>query len=434
MFKSQPALKIEWRDPMTRRDQNVSSQQPGGYRNEDAWDSPRQASQWSESGRQAGGSWDHDDNERTAYWNEDDQRNRSRDSDSRSEARAYGAGSRDWQDRDYGGESPGARSREDEFRGSSRDLGSHGHNAGRYDNDWDRQRGGRGDFRNDYSRSAYSGSGVRNDDRRYASRGTAHLPHTYDASGGNDFASFTSEDFGGRDFSANRGGGISGGQHPSDTYRPSFGLSREDWLGSSTRDRGNNREDYGSWRQYGESRGFLDRAGDEIASWFGDEDAARRREQDHRGRGPSDYTRSDERIREDINDRLTHDGRVDATHIRVTVKDGEVSLDGTIGNRAAKRRAEDVADEISGVRHVQNNLRVQDASQSRSYGAQGSGSSALSTGGLNTGGLPTGGTSGSLGGTATGTSQSIGQNTTGQNTTGQPTAGQPTGARTEKTS
>ncbi len=58
------------------------------------------------------------------------------------------------------------------------------------------------------------------------------------------------------------------------------------------------------------------RAGDEVASWFGDEDAARRREQDHRGKGPAGYTRSDERIREDANDTLTEDWRVDASRSR----------------------------------------------------------------------------------------------------------------------
>jgi osmotically-inducible protein OsmY len=111
-----------------------------------------------------------------------------------------------------------------------------------------------------------------------------------------------------------------------------------------------------------ERRGFWDRAGDEVASWFGDEDAARRREQDHRGRGPKDYTRSDERIREDANDRLTDDWRVDASNVTITVKDAEVTLDGTVASREAKRRAEDVVDNVSGVKHVQNNLRVQDMS------------------------------------------------------------------------
>ncbi|MEY8842434.1 BON domain-containing protein [Cribrihabitans sp. XS_ASV171] len=113
---------------------------------------------------------------------------------------------------------------------------------------------------------------------------------------------------------------------------------------------------------YGRSdhdRGFLDRAADEVSSWFGDEDAEQRREQDHRGRGPKNYQRSDSRIEEDVNDRLTDHPRVDATEISVTVQDREVTLDGTVDSRAAKRAAEDCADYVSGVQHVQNNLRVQ---------------------------------------------------------------------------
>ena len=40
---------------------------------------------------------------------------------------------------------------------------------------------------------------------------------------------------------------------------------------------------------------------------------------EHRGRGPRGYTRSDERIREDVNDRLTDDGWLDASDIDVQV-------------------------------------------------------------------------------------------------------------------
>lgn len=86
---------------------------------------------------------------------------------------------------------------------------------------------------------------------------------------------------------------------------------------------------------------------------------------EHYGRGPKDYRRSDERIREDINDRLTDDGWLDATHVEVSVSEGEVTLSGTVGNRQAKRRAEDLAERVSGVRDVQNNIRVnRDAEQS----------------------------------------------------------------------
>lgn len=109
----------------------------------------------------------------------------------------------------------------------------------------------------------------------------------------------------------------------------------------------------------GSGRGFWDKAGDEVSSWFGDDDAERRRHQDqHRGRGPKGYVRSDERIREDINDRLTDDWSLDATDIDVQVAEREVTLTGEVASRADKRRAEDIAESVSGVTNVQNNLRI----------------------------------------------------------------------------
>lgn len=79
---------------------------------------------------------------------------------------------------------------------------------------------------------------------------------------------------------------------------------------------------------------------------------------EHKGRGPKGYRRSDDRIREDINDRLTDDGRLDATHVEVQVVEGEVTLSGTVDSREAKRRAEDIAERVTGVGDVQNNLRI----------------------------------------------------------------------------
>ncbi len=104
-----------------------------------------------------------------------------------------------------------------------------------------------------------------------------------------------------------------------------------------------------------------------MSSWFGDQDARHRREWDerradlqaeHRGRGPKGYKRSDGRIEDDVNDRLTDDPYLDASDVAVSVKDGEVTLAGTITRREDKRRAEDLAERVSGVTHVQNNLRV----------------------------------------------------------------------------
>jgi osmotically-inducible protein OsmY len=76
------------------------------------------------------------------------------------------------------------------------------------------------------------------------------------------------------------------------------------------------------------------------------------------GRGPQGYKRSDERITEDINEELTQDEHLDASNITVEVRDGEVTLRGTVSDREAKRRAEDLAESCSGVKEVQNQLRV----------------------------------------------------------------------------
>ena len=77
-----------------------------------------------------------------------------------------------------------------------------------------------------------------------------------------------------------------------------------------------------------------------------------------RGKGPKGYQRSDERLTEDINERLTYDDDVDASDVSVNVAAGEATLTGTVNSRAEKRRAEDLADDVPGVTHVQNNLRV----------------------------------------------------------------------------
>jgi osmotically-inducible protein OsmY len=84
---------------------------------------------------------------------------------------------------------------------------------------------------------------------------------------------------------------------------------------------------------------------------------------DMRGRGPKGYTRSDERIREAVCDALTDDPVLDASDIEVSVAQGEVTLSGTVPERTAKRHAEDLVEEVSGIRHVQNNLRVKEGEQ-----------------------------------------------------------------------
>lgn len=170
--------------------------------------------------------------------------------------------------------------------------------------------------------------------------------------------------------------------------------------------------DYRRSARGSDDRDFWDRASDEVASWFGDDDASRRREMDrmHSGRGPKSYQRSDERIREDINDRLTDDAFVDASDVEVTVKDREVTLSGIVSSRQAKRRAEDIAEAVSGVGHVQNNLRVSLGMNS---------STAVSP----TGGAPTTGALGATSAMGSAGNTLNNQNTTASNPTGLNSAG-----------
>ena len=76
------------------------------------------------------------------------------------------------------------------------------------------------------------------------------------------------------------------------------------------------------------------------------------------GRGPKGYQRADERVREEICDAMTDDAMLDASEITVAVTNGEVVLGGSVTSRLQKRRAEDVAERISGVKDVTNQLRV----------------------------------------------------------------------------
>jgi BON domain len=83
------------------------------------------------------------------------------------------------------------------------------------------------------------------------------------------------------------------------------------------------------------------------------------REGPYRGLGPKGYRRSDERLKEIICEQLTNDPYVDASDIEVAVKSGEVTLTGSVSDRRAKWRAEDLAEACTGGAEVHNRLRVQ---------------------------------------------------------------------------
>ena len=260
----------------------------------------------------------------------------------------------------FGDDDAQRRRRRDETRGDRDDR--------------DRFGGSYRDRDGDSSRGRYSGRGDRaRGSNRY--RDEDDLQERYDR----DYNRSYVRDFG--DHSGNRGhyegDRMSYGQSRYGSDRD-YGSSRmrsrdmddDDRYGSN---RGGGRRDYGD-QDYGSSRmrsGGMGTGSDRYGSDRGP----------HAGRGPEGYSRSSDRITEDVNEALTDHGGVDASKIRVSVEDGEVTLEGTVSSRREKRMAEDAAEDARGVRDVHNRLTLSDedsddASSNASSGTSTSGKKA----------------------------------------------------------
>ncbi len=279
------------------------------------------------------------------------------------------------------------RNRENEYRPTSSSGSSY--NRREEDDDYDSRRRWQSEIRDSHDRFSNTGStynsgyGQQSSQSPYESRNRGYNQNQQQHAG------YSSQNRREDDWNRNEGWGSAG------MYGGDFG--REDWERGNVNYRGNqgrygqsqnrgwqdssyggyspgyneqrghsgNRERYDSDRRRShDDRGWWDRTRDEVSSWFGDDDAERRREMDkqyeggYRGRGPKDYQRSSDRIREDVCDRLSDDDRLDATNIQVRVEGNEVVLSGTVHDRYQKRYAEDLVESISGVRNVENRLKV----------------------------------------------------------------------------
>ena len=286
-------------------------------------------------------------------WDDEDRRayeSRARDR----ERGGYGPGDRGFFERagdevrSWFGDEDAQRRRIDDERDEGRGRGEwSGPNRGR-DRDWSREPGDR-----EWSRQwgYVEGSGPSYGDRsRESSRGYGDTSRGYEryGSGMSSYGSGTStygsgssgygsttRGYGawGRDRTSDRESW--GGQGPGGFGSPGQGTSasgREwDWSGG------------GDWGRSGANR-----------SWTSGP---------HSGRGPRNYQRSDERIREDICERLSDHSYLDPSDVEILVVAGEVTLQGTVNDRWAKRTAEELAEGVSGVKEVHNQLRVPHGTQ-----------------------------------------------------------------------
>ena len=115
--------------------------------------------------------------------------------------------------------------------------------------------------------------------------------------------------------------------------------------------------------RFSESRSWWDRTSDEVAAWFGNVDALRRRQRDvavgdHAGQGPSATIDEDMRITDQISRRMTNDPNLDASRVAVSCRDRVVTLTGEVLTDADRRLAEHLAAAAPGALEVRNSLVV----------------------------------------------------------------------------
>ncbi|HEY1282932.1 MAG TPA: BON domain-containing protein [Steroidobacteraceae bacterium] len=241
------------------------------------------------------------------------------------------------QRRNWGGRSPysSSQGRDDWDRGSP--YGDRNRGEGQYGNRGSRAYGGRGsDYY--YGGSRYGGARYSDEDadspRRYGVGYTGNPDFDRDRSFGDD--RFTRHDeprYFGTGYYAEGTSAFGGG----------FGEER--------------------WRGQPSSTGWL-RESERSGRFFGggyDEDRRGQRPGLLRrifGKGPKGYQRSDERLREDISERLMEAGDIDSSEVTVQVASGKVTLEGSVPDRYMKHAIEDMVDACPGVQDIDNRVRV----------------------------------------------------------------------------
>lgn len=248
-------------------------------------------------------------------------------------------------------------------------------------NEWDRQRGETGrnqGYRGGGGQEGWSGEGS------YGERGGQSFSRGREMEGPDSYGPGSRGGYGGGGYGGSyqgQGGGIGSGGYfgGSEGYRGGYGGSQGYGSPGFGGPQGYGSRGFGGSRGYGEQQGFGESPGGGMgqggwsgqgsefgggtatgrAGRYGSQTRFDRNPQGrYTGRGPKGYSRSDERIEEEINETLARDPEIDASEIEVKVENGVVTLSGSVEEREQKRDVEDLVENVFGVREVENRLRV----------------------------------------------------------------------------
>lgn len=142
--------------------------------------------------------------------------------------------------------------------------------------------------------------------------------------------------------------------------------------GSSTGRYSGSRGSEGGQYRYGQGYGQESRRGDYEGQSMGEYSGSRgyqrgqsgfrqgyeEERRNYAGHGPKGWQRSDERIREDVNETLARHSDIDPSDVEVKIENGVVTLEGTVQDRWMKRHMEDVVYSVFGVQDVHNRVSV----------------------------------------------------------------------------
>ncbi len=128
---------------------------------------------------------------------------------------------------------------------------------------------------------------------------------------------------------------------------------------------GNDRGSYDDYRNRSDES-YRNRNSDNLRTRYGNREnhseyrsnSSESFDQGYRGKGPKGYKRSNEKIEDEVCQELMRSPQIDASDIEVSVKDGVVTLKGSVESKSVKRLAEDLCEEVLGVEDVQNTLRI----------------------------------------------------------------------------
>jgi CBS domain-containing protein/osmotically-inducible protein OsmY len=249
----------------------------------------------------------------------------------------------------YGGASAGG------YGGQTRDWGEQG---GR-EASWGGQQGQRGGM-HDYGEGGYGGRGASESGASRAwsesqSLGTSRQPFESRGEGSDPMRRWSGESWTDRERYGSGGGtGYSGPSGLGWQTDAGYGAGATGYGGSGRGALG----EWSSGRGGAGSSGMGSQGMGSTGSGMGSGSAGSMGSAAMRNRGPKGWQRSDERIHDDVCERLANEPGIDPSEVIVEVNGGNVVLTGSVPDRGMKYRIEDIVDGCSGVRDVDNRLRV----------------------------------------------------------------------------